>query len=227
MSDIIEGRVSLAAFRGLRRLRRLLVRRRARRRRGLGEVDPLPRPRARRVRRVLRAARHLRARRLQRLPDDGGAQGTHPRRGSLAALRQEHLRAVRGAAGRRWRSSTSPSLFFAGMAGSRLPVVTAHGEGRAVFDRPRRRRSMSSSRAASSTTAGAPTEVYPLNPNGSAGGLTAVTTADGRFTALMPHPERVFRTVQLSWHPRAGARTARGCGCSATRGCSSVEEVVL
>ena len=48
---------------------------------------------------------------------------------------------------------------------------------------------------------GRATEIYPLNPNGSAGGLTAVTTADGRFTAIMPHPERVFRTVQLSWHP--------------------------
>ena len=48
---------------------------------------------------------------------------------------------------------------------------------------------------------GRPTEIYPLNPNGSAGGLTAVTTADGRFTVIMPHPERVFRTVQLSWHP--------------------------
>jgi phosphoribosylformylglycinamidine synthase len=48
---------------------------------------------------------------------------------------------------------------------------------------------------------GRPTEVYPLNPNGSAGGLTAVTTTDGRFTAIMPHPERVFRSVQLSWRP--------------------------
>ena len=47
-----------------------------------------------------------------------------------------------------------------------------------------------------------PAATYPLNPNGSAGGLTAVTTADGRFTALMPHPERVFRTIQLSWAPR-------------------------
>ena len=94
-----------------------------------------------------------------------------------------------------------PSLFFAGMAGSRIPVVTAHGEGRALFDRP------------DDVTAvlvagryvdnrGNPTELYPLNPNGSAGGLTAVTTADGRFTALMPHPERVFRTIQLSWAPR-------------------------
>jgi phosphoribosylformylglycinamidine synthase len=94
----------------------------------------------------------------------------------------------------------SPSLFFAGMAGSRIPVVTAHGEGCAQFDQP--------DHAALVVVAGRfvdnrglPTEIYPLNPNGSAGGLTAVTTADGRFTALMPHPERVFRTVQLSWHP--------------------------
>ena len=48
---------------------------------------------------------------------------------------------------------------------------------------------------------GAPTEMYPFNPNGSAGGLTAVTTADGRFTAMMPHPERVFRNIQMSWTP--------------------------
>lgn len=96
----------------------------------------------------------------------------------------------------------SPSLFFTGMAGSRIPVVVAHGEGRAVFDRP--------ADAARVTVAGRfvdnrgyPTELYPLNPNGSPGGLTAVTTADGRFTALMPHPERVFRSIQLSWHPPA------------------------
>ncbi len=94
----------------------------------------------------------------------------------------------------------SPSLFFSGMAGSRIPVVTAHGEGRTVFEQPEH--------AASVVVAGRfvdnrglRTEIYPLNPNGSAGGLTAVTTADGRHTALMPHPERVFRTVQLSWHP--------------------------
>jgi phosphoribosylformylglycinamidine synthase len=48
---------------------------------------------------------------------------------------------------------------------------------------------------------GAATEQYPSNPNGSPGGLAAVTTPDGRFTALMPHPERVFRSVQLSWRP--------------------------
>ena len=63
----------------------------------------------------------------------------------------------------------------------------------------RRRGQGASRRCASSTTTGRPTEAYPFNPNGSPGGLTAVTTADGRFTAMMPHPERVFRNVQMSW----------------------------
>jgi len=94
----------------------------------------------------------------------------------------------------------SPSLFFTGMAGSRLPVVTAHGEGRTVFARPDdATRVIAALRQVDNR--GVPTEVYPLNPNGSPGGLTGVTTADGRFTALMPHPERVFRSIQLSWHP--------------------------
>jgi phosphoribosylformylglycinamidine synthase len=94
----------------------------------------------------------------------------------------------------------SPSLFFAGMAGSRLPVVTAHGEGRALFEKPGDAEAVVAA-GRFVDNRGRPTEIYPLNPNGSAGGLTAVTTPDGRFTAIMPHPERVFRTVQLSWHP--------------------------
>ncbi len=94
----------------------------------------------------------------------------------------------------------SPSLFFRGMEGSRLPVVTAHGEGRAAFETDdHARRVVVAARAVDNR--GRPTGVYPLNPNGSAEGLTAVTTPDGRFTIVMPHPERVFRTVQLSWHP--------------------------
>ena len=55
---------------------------------------------------------------------------------------------------------------------------------------------------------GAPTEIYPLNPNGSPGGITGLTTRDGRFTILMPHPERVFRAVQYSWRPRAWTEDA-------------------
>ena len=92
----------------------------------------------------------------------------------------------------------SPSLFFAGMAGARLPIAVAHGEGFANFAR---RGDASSAIAAMRFTDnhGQPTEAYPANPNGSAGGLTAVTTPDGRFTAMMPHPERVFRNVQMSW----------------------------
>ncbi|MEJ7930011.1 phosphoribosylformylglycinamidine synthase [Ramlibacter sp. AN1015] len=92
----------------------------------------------------------------------------------------------------------SPSLFFDGMAGSRLPIVVAHGEGYANFARRGHpERVLAAMRYVDHH--GQPTETYPLNPNGSPGGLTAVTTADGRFTAMMPHAERVFRNVQMSW----------------------------
>ncbi|MDZ4146033.1 MAG: phosphoribosylformylglycinamidine synthase [Burkholderiales bacterium] len=92
----------------------------------------------------------------------------------------------------------SPSLFFAGMAGSRLPIAVAHGEGYANFAR---RGDAAKAIAAMRFVDhhGSATEAYPFNPNGSPAGLTAVTTADGRFTALMPHPERVFRNAQMSW----------------------------
>ena len=92
----------------------------------------------------------------------------------------------------------SPSLFLQGMAGSRLPIAVAHGEGYANFRyRGDAAQAIAAMRFVDNT--GAATEAYPFNPNGSAGGLTAVTTADGRFTAMMPHPERVFRNIQTSW----------------------------
>ena len=92
----------------------------------------------------------------------------------------------------------SPSLFLQGMAGSRLPIAVAHGEGFANFQfRGNADQVVKAMRYVDNH--GQPTEQYPFNPNGSAGGLTAVTTADGRFTAMMPHPERVFRNVQMSW----------------------------
>jgi phosphoribosylformylglycinamidine synthase len=92
----------------------------------------------------------------------------------------------------------SPSLFFAGMGGSRLPIAVAHGEGFANFShRGDPAKVIAAMRF--TDTHGQPTEIYPANPNGSPGGLTAVTTADGRFTAMMPHPERVFRNIQMSW----------------------------
>ncbi|WP_294260652.1 phosphoribosylformylglycinamidine synthase [uncultured Comamonas sp.] len=92
----------------------------------------------------------------------------------------------------------SPSLFLQGMAGSRLPIAVAHGEGYANFQfRGNAQQVVKAMRYVDNK--GQATEQYPFNPNGSAGGLTAVTTADGRFTAMMPHPERVFRNVQMSW----------------------------
>jgi phosphoribosylformylglycinamidine synthase len=94
----------------------------------------------------------------------------------------------------------SPSLFFQGMAGSRLPIAVAHGEGYANFAR-RGHAGQAIAAMRFVDNSGAATEAYPFNPNGSPAGLTAVTTADGRFTAMMPHPERVFRNIQMSWTP--------------------------
>lgn len=100
------------------------------------------------------------------------------------------------------RIGGSPSLFFDGMAGSLLPITVAHGEGLAVF------RDNGQLLAAQPYIAlqfvnnrGELTENYPLNPNGSPAGVTGMTSTDGRVTILMPHPERIFRTVQHSWHP--------------------------
>jgi phosphoribosylformylglycinamidine synthase len=98
----------------------------------------------------------------------------------------------------------SPSLFFAGMAGSRLPVVVAHGEGRVEYRDPGHAPAVDAGGLLALRYVdgrGRPAGRYPENPNGSAGGATGFTTADGRFTILMPHPERLFRTVQWSWHP--------------------------
>ena len=92
----------------------------------------------------------------------------------------------------------SPSIFFTGMAGSRLPVAVSHGEGFADFSQRGDPRAVHRAMRFVDHH-GTATEAYPFNPNGSPGGLTAVTTADGRFTALMPHAERVFRNVQMSW----------------------------
>lgn len=94
----------------------------------------------------------------------------------------------------------SPSIFFQGMAGSRLPIAVSHGEGYANFDhRGNAGQVVAALRFVDHH--GQATQAYPANPNGSAQGLTAVTTPDGRFTAMMPHPERVFRNIQMSWTP--------------------------
>ena len=92
----------------------------------------------------------------------------------------------------------SPSLFFAGMAGLRMPIAVAHGEGFANFSRRGNTKHVVPAMRFVDNH-GQVTQLYPFNPNGSSDGLTAVTTVDGRFTAMMPHPERVFRNVQMSW----------------------------
>jgi phosphoribosylformylglycinamidine synthase len=98
----------------------------------------------------------------------------------------------------------SPSAFFTGMTGSRMPVVVAHGEGCAQFVGPVELERLQAENLAALVFVdhdGAPTERYPYNPNGSPAGITGVTTADGRVTLVMPHPERVWRTAQHSWAP--------------------------
>ncbi len=119
----------------------------------------------------------------------------------------------------------SPSILLTGMAGSRMPIVVAHGEGRVAFDPPGTeaviladvgKMTGSGGFATGPDPAalptlrfvendGSPAQAYPANPNGSVGGLTGFTSEDGRATILMPHPERVFRTIQMSWRdPGAG-----------------------
>ena len=107
----------------------------------------------------------------------------------------------------------SPSIFTQGMAGSHLPIAVSHGEGLINFSRQGNAQQLQADNLATLrfiNHRGEATETYPLNPNGSAGGLTGVTTPDGRFTIMMPHPERVFRTAQLSWSPPAWQAIADG-----------------
>ncbi len=152
------------------------------------------------------AHRYLRARRLQRLPDDEQPEVDHPRRrtpgrSSRATSRSSSRRASRMVEVRRLA----------------VDLLRRHGRHAERRSRSRtakatptfRRPAISTKRwwrCASSTTAARPREAYPFNPNGSPQGITSVTTPDGRFTVLMPHAERVFRTVQQSWHPDAVGR---------------------
>jgi phosphoribosylformylglycinamidine synthase len=94
----------------------------------------------------------------------------------------------------------TPSILLAEMAGSRMPIVVSHGEGRAIF-------AQASDVPAAAVCLrfvnnhGEVASRYPANPNGSPNGITGLTTPDGRFTIMMPHPERAFRSVQLSYAP--------------------------
>jgi phosphoribosylformylglycinamidine synthase len=93
----------------------------------------------------------------------------------------------------------SPSIFLSGMAGCRMPIVTSHGEGCATFADGQREAARIALRYIDNY--GSVTESYPANPNGSIDGVCGLSTDDGRVTIMMPHPERVARTIQHSWHP--------------------------
>jgi phosphoribosylformylglycinamidine synthase len=98
----------------------------------------------------------------------------------------------------------SASILLQDMEGSRLPIAVAHGEGRAAFDDPAGAQQVVDEKLVTLRCVdhyGEFTERYPFNPNGSPLGITGLCTQDGRFTIMMPHPERVFRTLQHSWHP--------------------------
>ena len=94
----------------------------------------------------------------------------------------------------------TPSIFFAGMQNSKIPVVVSHAEGRAVFANAKTMQQTNIAMRYVDNTHQI-TERYPYNPNGSAAGVAGVSSNDGRVTIIMPHPERVFRSVQMSWYP--------------------------
>ncbi len=101
------------------------------------------------------------------------------------------------------RIENTPSWFFERMKGSQLPIIVSHGEGRALWTNNQIQESANSLVTLRYVNHyGEVTEHYPENPNGSPSGCAGLTSKDGRFNVMMPHPERVFRTVQLSWHPR-------------------------
>ncbi|MDK8465039.1 phosphoribosylformylglycinamidine synthase [Marinobacter sp. SS13-12] len=105
----------------------------------------------------------------------------------------------------------SPSAFMDGMVGSRMPIAVAHGEGRVEFASGTSAEQLNESELVALRyvdNRGDVTTRYPYNPNGSEAGITGVTTRDGRVTIMMPHPERVFRTSQHSWHPQEWSEDA-------------------
>ncbi|MES2013949.1 MAG: phosphoribosylformylglycinamidine synthase [Pseudomonadota bacterium] len=102
----------------------------------------------------------------------------------------------------------SPSLFFKGMAGSKMPIAVAHGEGYAEFSVKHTVNDVLANQLATMRfidNASAPTTSYPYNPNGSPLGITGLTSTDGRFSIMMPHPERVIRNVQNTWQASGDA----------------------
>jgi phosphoribosylformylglycinamidine synthase len=97
----------------------------------------------------------------------------------------------------------SDSILLSGMEDWSMPIASAHGEGHAKFDEESYKSFLNSNQIAMNfvDSNGSNTETYPLNPNGSIDGITGITAANGRVTIMMPHPERVFRKLQMSWRP--------------------------
>jgi phosphoribosylformylglycinamidine synthase len=105
----------------------------------------------------------------------------------------------------RVRVEESSSILMAGMEGSELPIVVAHGEGRAQFKNVASAAQLENAGRVSLRyidNHGQQTEAFPANPNGSLNGITGLCNTDGSVNIMMPHPERVFRTVQMSWAPK-------------------------
>ena len=203
MSDLLDGRRDLHEFRGLAACGGFSYGDVLGAGEGWAKSILLQPARARSVRRVFRASRHVHAGRLQRLPDVVGAQGDHPGRRGLAAFRAQPQRELRSppVAGDGDRNPVGASRRD---GGSRIPIAVAHGEGRAECANPSARADADANNLIAARyvdSRGRATERYPANPNGSPDGLAALTTPDGRVTIFMPHPERVFRAVQYSWRP--------------------------
>ncbi|KAH7888901.1 CobB/CobQ-like glutamine amidotransferase domain-containing protein [Phlebopus sp. FC_14] len=111
--------------------------------------------------------------------------------------------------------TTRSSVFLRDIVGSKFPAAVAHGEGRASFSSPSQQKALRSEGLVAMhfiDSTGSPTEVYPLNPNGSPEGITGVQTPDGRVLALMPHPERVIALESNSWYPPSFAEAWKGTG---------------
>ena len=105
--------------------------------------------------------------------------------------------------------ANSPSIFFQGMEGAQLPIAVAHGEGYANFTQQGDLNEVTTA-VRYVNNSGMITENYPYNPNGSIHGIAGVTTRDGRFTIMMPHPERVTRNVMMSWSPERWCEADEG-----------------
>ena len=202
MSDIIAGRVGLDRFRRACGLRWLLLRRRLGGRGGLGKVHSSQPASAGAVPGLLRAAARpsrsasaTAARCSVNLHEliPGADHWPH-----FVRNRSEQFEARLVMV----EVTDCPSVLLNGMAGSRLPIVVAHGEGRAEFRDARHLDRVKPQVALRYLeNAGGIAERYPANPNGSPEGITGLTTKDGRVTVIMPHPERLFRALQYSWRP--------------------------